>query len=125
MGLWCALHGESALTAGLHHVAARVVFSEAVAGLSAHLVKSMKPFSDFPYLKQTFTIGERWNVPTARLNNLLKAGIIDQAQVDKFAKELAVGSHLELIQRKEGFKGFNQTTVSDIITRTDPRAEKH
>jgi hypothetical protein len=38
-------------------------------------------------------------------------------------EEGAVGSHLEVIQRGEGFKGFNQQTVSDIIRRTDPRVE--
>lgn len=29
----------------------------------------------------------------------------------------------ENTQRGEGFKGFNQQRVSDIIRRTDPRAE--
>jgi hypothetical protein len=39
-----------------------------------------------------------------------------------FAVRGAIGSHLENIQRGEGFKGFNQQTISDIILRTDPRA---
>jgi hypothetical protein len=28
---------------------------------------------------------------------------------------------LEILQRDEGYKGFNQTGISDIIHRTDPR----
>jgi hypothetical protein len=30
---------------------------------------------------------------------------------------------LENIQRGDGFKGFNQQQVSDIIRRTDPRSD--
>jgi hypothetical protein len=33
----------------------------------------------------------------------------------------AIGSHLENLQRKGGFKGFNQKSVSVIIQATDPR----
>ena len=33
----------------------------------------------------------------------------------------AVGSHLEILQRSDGFKGFNQSGVSKIISKTDPR----
>jgi hypothetical protein len=32
-----------------------------------------------------------------------------------------LGSHLEILERNDGYKGFNQTGVSDIIARTDPR----
>ena len=40
------------------------------------------------------------------------------------AKTGAVGSHLELIQRSEGFKGFNQRSVSAIILATNPLTYK-
>jgi hypothetical protein len=36
----------------------------------------------------------------------------------------AIGSHLENLERNDGYKGFNQTGVSDIIARTDPRKAK-
>jgi hypothetical protein len=52
---------------------------------------------------------------------LAASGQIDAHQRERFAQEGAVASHLENIQRGEGFKGFNQQTVSDIIRRTDPR----
>jgi hypothetical protein len=46
---------------------------------------------------------------------------ITAEQADKFRREGALGSHLEVLERHDGFKGFNQTGISDIISRTDPR----
>ncbi|MCL7453016.1 MAG: hypothetical protein M8467_08185 [Anaerolineae bacterium] len=123
VGLWCALHGESMLGAGLHHLAARLGFDQATADLAEWDVGMMRPFSDFPYLRQAFTRGERWQVAPQRLDRLVTAGQIDASQRARFAEEGAIGSHLENIQRAQGFKGFNQETVSDIIRRTDPRGE--
>jgi hypothetical protein len=123
VGLWCALHGDSMLAAGLHHLAVRVDFDAAMEDLTAWGVETMQPFSDFPTLRQVFTRGERWKVPGRRLAPLLDADQIGAEQQERFVEEGAVGSHLELIQRGEGFKGFNQQTVSDIIRRTDPRRE--
>jgi hypothetical protein len=122
VGLWCALHGESMLEAGLHHLAARLDFDRAASGLDAWGIQMMRPFSDFPYLRQAFTRGERWAVARSRLDRLVASGHLDRGQVERFAEDGAVGSHLENIQRGEGFKGFNQQTVSDIIRRTDPRS---
>lgn len=123
VGLWCALHGESMLTAGLHHLASRLDFQAATADLAAWGIRMMRPFSDFSYLWQAFTQGERWPVAPERLERLAAAGQIREAQWKQFAEQGAIGSHLENIQRGEGFKGFNQQRVSDIIRRTDPRAE--
>jgi hypothetical protein len=82
----------------------------------------MKPFSDFPFLKQAFTEGERWSVKRERAERLLNAQLISDAQFQQFLREGAIGSHLENLQRKGGFKGFNQKSVSVIIAATDPRA---
>jgi hypothetical protein len=123
VGLWCALHGESMLTAGLHHLAGRFDFEAATSDLAEWGVQMMEPFSKFSYLRQAFTKGERWDVSADRLEHLAATGRIDHGQAHRFAQEGAVGSHLENIQRGEGFKGFNQRTVSDIIRRTDPRIE--
>ena len=122
VGLWCALHGESMLTAGLHHLAARLDFDTVTAELAEWGIGMMRPFSDFSYLRQAFSRGERWNVALDRLARLAAAGQIGEAQQAQFAEKGAIGSHLENIQRGDGFKGFNQQTVSDIILRTDPRA---
>ena len=123
VGLWCALHGESMLGAGLHHLAARLRFDQATADLAEWKVEMMRPFSDFSFLRQAFTRGERWDVAPERLERLVSSGRIDEDQRARFAAEGAIGSHLENIQRAEGFKGFNQEMVSDIIRRTDPRGE--
>jgi hypothetical protein len=81
----------------------------------------MKPFSDFPFLRQAFTAGERWSVDSRRADRCLAKGWIDAAQHEKFLREGALGSHLEDLQRREGYKGFNQQAVSAIIAETDPR----
>ena len=45
----------------------------------------------------------------------------DRPEARQFRQEGALGSHLENLERNEGFKGFNQKGVSEIITATDPR----
>ena len=83
----------------------------------------MKPFTDFPYLRQAFTEGERWPVDEDRIAALLRAGHITADQADQFREHGAIGSHLENLERNDGFKGFNQTGVSEIIAATDPRKQ--
>jgi len=75
-------------------------------------------------LRQAFTEGERWPVRAERVNQLLASGLITREQCDQFIREGAIGSHLENLQRHGGFKGFNQKSVSAIITATDPRKQK-
>ena len=53
--------------------------------------------------------------------SLLKEGKISKEQAEKFLAYGAVGSHMENLQRREGYKGFNQKNVSIIIKKTDPR----
>jgi hypothetical protein len=125
IGLWVGLHGESFLEAGMHHLECRFDYALLREQLKAENVNTMNPFSDFPFLKQAFTEGERWPVRRERAERLLERGLIDQAQFDKFLKEGAIGSHLENLQRKGGFKGFNQKSVSAIIQATDPRTQQH
>jgi hypothetical protein len=121
VGLWCALHGESLLGAGMHHLAARLDFRGGRAGLAGEGVRMMPPFSNFAHLRQAFTRGETWEVEEARLAGLERSGRVRPELLARFRAEGAIGSHLESIQRARGFKGFNQVSVSDIIRRTDPR----
>lgn len=121
IGLWCALHGDSILKAGMHHLEAQFVFEELRDGLESLGVKMMEPFSNFHYLKQAFTQGEMWKVDSSRLALLLEQGRISKQEAEKFAEKGAIGSHLENLQRKEGYKGFNPKSVSIIIQETDPR----
>jgi len=124
VGLWCELHGDSVLKAGMHHLEAQFMFEELANDLSHHNIGMMEPFSNFPYLKQAFTHGEIWPVDPGRVNKLVAKGKISHEEADKFIKYGAVGSHLENLQRREGYKGFNQKNVSCIIKKTDPRKIK-
>lgn len=121
IGLWCALHGDSILKGGMHHLEAQFSFQDLKEDLSHLGIRMMDPFSDFPYLKQAFTQGEVWVVDPDRINTLLKEGKISKEEAEKFATHGAIGSHMENLQRKEGYKGFNQKNVSTIIKKTDPR----
>jgi hypothetical protein len=123
VGLWCALHGEAVLQAGMHHLEAQFDFAGAREQLAAKGVNSMDPFTNFPHLRQSFTEGEVWPVEPKRLQAALAAGYITRDQADTFAARGAIGSHLEVLERNDGYKGFNQTGVSHIILRTDPRAQ--
>jgi hypothetical protein len=122
VGLWVGLHGESILEAGMHHLEAQFDFDGLREGLKTEAdVETMKPFSDFPFLRQAFTAGERWDVDRRRSDRCLAAGWIDADQHAKFLREGAIGSHLENLQRREGYKGFNQKSVSAILKVVDPR----
>jgi hypothetical protein len=126
VGLWCALHGDSFLQAGMHHLEAQFDFDSLREQLEAeHGVKTMKPFTNLPYLRQAFTEGERWKVNDGRIARVLSAGQITPAQAEQFHQHGAIGSHLENLERNDGFKGFNQTGVNEIISATDPRKQLH
>lgn len=124
VGLWCALHGDSILKAGMHHLEAQFMFDELTEGLGHQGIKMMNPFSSFPYLKQAFTVGENWSVDPNRVQSLLKEGKITKDEANRFISHGAIGSHLENLQRREGYKGFNQKNVSIIIKQTDPRLQE-
>ena len=124
VGLWVGLHGESMLQAGMHHLEARFDFERLRADLPNFGIGVMKPFSYFDFLKQAFTAGERWQVEKSRLDKLMKDGSITKLQYDEFLSKGAVGSHMENLQRNQGFKGFNQRSVTAIIKATDPRSYK-
>jgi hypothetical protein len=123
VGLWVGLHGESFLGAGMHHLEARFDYQLLREQLKAEGINTMNPFSNFEFLKQAFTEGERWQVARERAERLLAAKLITSEQFEKFMKEGALGSHLENLQRHGGFKGFNQKSVSVVISATDPRRE--
>lgn len=121
IGLWCALHGSSIAQAGMHHLEAEFDYAQVQQNLEAAGFGVMSPFTDLPMLKQAFTQPELWPVAPDRLQTLLDTGSITPEQAAKFRSQGAAGSHLEILQRWEGFKGFNKTGVSDIILKTDAR----
>jgi hypothetical protein len=56
-----------------------------------------------------------------RIDRLLERGQITPEQAVQFRDQGSIGSHLENLQRNDGFKGFNRQGVSQIIAATDPR----
>lgn len=125
VGLWCALHGEAFLQAGLHHLECEFEFDAAREQLEQQGVASMNPFTDLHHLRQAFTVGQRWSVCPRRAQRAVEAGWITAEQAEKFVREGTLGSHLEILQRRDGYKGFNPKGISDIITETDPRNATH
>lgn len=124
VGLWCGLHGDSMAAAGMHHLECTFDF----AGLAEQLeqqggIKMMTPFSSYDHLKQQFTEGERWAVEPSRVDALLAHGFISADQAERFKRDGAIGSHMENLERNDGFKGFNQGGITQIIHETDPRRQ--
>ena len=86
VSLWCGLHGESFLEAGMHHLECRFDHVLLREQLAAVRINTMEPFSDFPFLKQAFTEGEQWPVRRERLEKLRAAKLITDEQ---FQTEMA------------------------------------
>ena len=120
-GLWCALHGESMLESGINHLECMYDHVRMQAGLEATGVSFMPPFSDFPHLYQALTAGEWWPVDPARVDALERAGLIGAEQAEDFRLHGAIGSHLENLERNDGFKGFNQPGIDGVLRIIDPR----
>jgi hypothetical protein len=123
VGLWCALHGESILQAGMHHLEAKFDFDQLKKDLQDKQIETMPPFSDFSFLRQAFTKAEMWRVPEVRLNALRQSGKVSEEAYQQIKTKGAVGSHMENLQRHDGFKGFNQKGVSEIIAAVNPEKQ--
>ncbi len=121
VGLWCELHGEAFLQAGLHHLECQFDFNATRDQLDEAGILTMPPFTNLPYLRQAFTKGEIWPVKPERVERLLGTKQITAEQAQHFLSNGAIGSHLEILQRDDGYKGFNQSGINEIISVTDPR----
>ncbi|HTQ08014.1 MAG TPA: hypothetical protein VMI54_29375 [Polyangiaceae bacterium] len=121
VGLWCELHGEAFLAAGMHHLECQFDIEAVSAALRAAGVGVMPRFSDFTHLKQAFTQGEVWRVGAERLARAEREGFVSEEQAARLAREGALGSHFEVLERNAGYKGFNQEGINRIILATDPR----
>jgi hypothetical protein len=121
VGLWCELHGEAFLAAGMHHLECQFEIEAVTQQFREQGVGVMARFTDFPHLKQAFTEGEIWPVDAARLERAEKAGLLAAAQAERLRREGAIGSHFEVLERNAGYRGFNQEGINRIILATDPR----
>lgn len=118
VGLWVKIHGESMLSAGLHHMAARYDFIKVQEVLKKRGVSFRPPFSYFDDLKQVFTEGERRVISENHARHLVHEGILTEAERREYMTKGAVYSHLENIQRGNGFKGFNRQSVDKTLRDT-------
>ena len=120
-GLWCGLHGESMFESGINHLECMYDHTIMSRQLEAQGVRFMAPFSDFPHLYQALTEGEWWPVDPARVDALERAGYISAEQAEDFRLHGSIGSHLENLERNDGFKGFNQPGIDGVLRALDPR----
>ena len=125
IGLWCGLHGGAIGLAGMHHLEAEFLFTAVRDAFIQDGGRVMNPFTDIEVLWQAFTAPETWSVSSERLDTLVRDGLLDPTNAETFRINGAAGSHLEILQRWDGFKGFNKTGISDIIAKTDPRTLSH
>lgn len=121
IGLWCALHGSSIGPAGLHHLECEFLHDIVRDQCIAAGGSVMPPFTDLPMLRQSFTEAEIWTVEPDRIGRLISEAKLSPEEARRFLSEGAKGSHLEILQRWEGYKGFDKTSVSGIIRSTDAR----
>ena len=122
-GLWCYLHGESMLEAGLNHLECMYDAQRFNAHFRSLNIEMMPPFSDFPHLYQALTVGEWWPVDPKRVDKLEKEGHINAEMAENFRLHGAIGSHFENLERNEGFKGFNQPGIDAVLRVIDPRKQ--
>lgn len=120
-GLVSALHGESILEAGLNHVAALYDQQRLRAQLERRGLAMMSPFSDFPHLYQELTLGDRAAVDPERIDRLEREGHIGADEAEALRMDGMILSHLENIERNEGYRGFNKPGIDGVLRKLDPR----
>ncbi len=121
-GLLSELLGESILEAGLNHVAGLYDQRALRAQLEREGLRFMAPFSDFPHLYQELTTGDWAAVDPRRVDALEAAGHIGAAEAESLRLDGSIVTHLENIERNDGYKGFNRDGIDSVLRKLDPRA---
>lgn len=122
IGLWCRLHGEAMFEGGLHHLACHYDFDSICSQLEVRGIEVMPPFTDLPELRQAFTVASPRSVSSNRVDRLEAANLITAEQAETFRRHGALGSHIEIIERRQAYKGFHERGIDTIIAQTDPRS---
>jgi hypothetical protein len=120
-GILCALHGESILEQGLNHVACFFDQKALRAQLAELGILTMPPFSDMPHLYQELTHGDWAAVDPARVDALEAAGHLPPDEAERIRLDGAIVTHLENIERNDGYKGFNKPGIDGVLKKLDPR----
>ena len=121
-GLLSALLGESILEAGLNHVAGLFDQQLLRAQLRAQGITMMTPFTAMPHLYQELTEGDWDAVDPARVDQLEEQGHIEAEEAEKLRLMGSIVTHLENIERNDGFKGINREGIDSVMRKLDPRA---
>ncbi|GAM99028.1 hypothetical protein U91I_02665 [alpha proteobacterium U9-1i] len=121
-GLLSELLGESLLEAGLNHVAGRFDQRALRGQLAREGISMMAPFSDTPHLYQELTHGDRSAVDPRRVDLLEARGHISAEEAEDLRLNGAIITHLENIERNQGYKGFNREGIDAVLRKLDPRA---
>lgn len=120
-GILCALHGESILEQGLNHVACFYDQQAMRDQMAALGIRMMPPFSDMPHLYQELTHGDWAAVDPARVDVLEAAGHLPPEEAQAIRLGGAIITHLENIERNDGYKGFNKPGIDGVLQKLDPR----
>jgi hypothetical protein len=121
-GILSLLHGESILECGLNHVAALYDQRALRAQLEAEGIAMMSPFSSFPFLYQELTVGAPAPVDPARVDLLERDGHLTADEAEAIRLNGYIATHLENIERNQGYKGFNKPGIDGVLRALDPRA---
>jgi hypothetical protein len=120
-GILCALHGESILEQGLNHVACFYDQRTMRDQMAAQGIHMMEPFSDMPHLYQELTHGDWAAVDPARVDALEAEGHLPPDEAERIRTGGAIITHLENIERNDGYKGFNKPGIDGVLQKLDPR----
>jgi hypothetical protein len=121
-GILSLLHGESILECGLNHVAALYDQQALRRQLEGEGIAMMNPFSSFPFLYQELSVGAPAPVDPARVDRLEQDGHLTAAEAEAIRLNGYIATHLENIERNQGYKGFNKPGIDGVLRALDPRA---
>jgi len=120
-GILCALHGESILEQGLNHVACFYDQQTMRDQMAERGIRMMPPFSDMPHLYQELTHGDWAAVDPSKVDQLEADGHLPADEAERIRTEGAIITHLENIERNDGYKGFNKPGIDGVLQKLDPR----
>jgi hypothetical protein len=116
-GLWVALHGEGLLEGGLHHLACRFDRGAFTRIMNRENVALMAPSSDRSDFYARMSEGEARPVDPRRVDRLQRSEFITAADAETFRFNGALASHLECVERNNGFKGFDAPVKAPLRLR--------